>query len=69
MVQRGRPLQEVKDFLGHKSIVMTLRYAHLAPENLRTAASSLDGVLAPSTPAAHEPAPDMVPLVKVKVRA
>src|SRR5206468_11882497 len=45
MVQAGRPLQEVKDFLGHKTLAVTLRYAHLAPENLRKAASSLDGVL------------------------
>jgi len=58
MVQAGRPLQEVKDFLGHKTLAVTLRYAHLAPENLRRAASSLDGVLPSSlsTPKAHEPA-------------
>ena len=68
MVQRGRPLQEVKDFLGHKSIVMTLRYAHLAPENLRSAASSLDGIIL-STPAAHEPATSGTTLRKVEVNA
>jgi integrase len=56
MVQAGRPLQEVKDFLGHKTLAVTLRYAHLAPENLRKAASSLDAVLpCLSTPSAHEP--------------
>jgi integrase len=44
-VQRGVKLQEVKDLLGHKSLAMTLRYAHLAPENLRAAVSTLDGVL------------------------
>ena len=45
MVQAGRPLQEVKDYLGHKTLAVTLRYAHLAPENLRKAAASLDAVL------------------------
>jgi integrase len=55
MVQAGRPLQEVKDFLGHKTLAVTLRYAHLAPENLRKAASSLDSVLpCLSAPATHE---------------
>jgi len=62
MVQAGRPLQEVKDFLGHKTLAVTLRYAHLAPENLRKAAASLDGVLAPrlSAPRAHEPVTNAV---------
>jgi integrase len=33
MVQAGVPLNTVRDVLGHKSIAMTLRYAHLAPEH------------------------------------
>jgi len=37
LVQRGRPLVEVKDLLGHATLTMTLRYAHLAPEHLREA--------------------------------
>ena len=44
-VQRGASLHEVKDLLGHHSVAMVLRYAHLAPENLRSAVSRLDGVL------------------------
>jgi len=66
MVQRGRPLQEVNDFLGQQSIVVTLRHAHLAPENLRTAASSLDDVPL-STPAAHEPVASEIPPKKLEV--
>jgi len=52
MVQRGANLQEVKDVLGHSTLAMTLRYAHLAPEHLRKAVSALDGMLH-STTAAH----------------
>jgi len=44
-VQQGATLQEVKDLLGHSSLAMTLRYAHLAPERLRTAVSRLDGII------------------------
>jgi len=36
--------------LGHASLAMTMRYAHLAPEHLRTAVCRLEG-LASSQPA------------------
>lgn len=42
MVQQGVPLMEVRDVLGHSSIEMTERYAHLAPEKLRSAVGVLD---------------------------
>ena len=42
LVQAGVQLAEVRDLLGHGSIQMTERYAHLAPENIRAAVSRLD---------------------------
>lgn len=42
MVQQGVPLMEVRDVLGHSSIEMTERYAHLAPDKLRSAVGVLD---------------------------
>jgi hypothetical protein len=51
-VQRSASPHEVKDLLGH-SLVTVLRYAHLAPENLRSAVSRLDVVLAPTVEAQH----------------
>ena len=44
LAQRGRPLKEIQEVLGHKSFSMTLRYAHLSPMHLRTAVESLDGL-------------------------
>ena len=43
-------LKELQELLGHASLAMTMRYAHLAPEHLRTAVSRLEG-LASSQPA------------------
>lgn len=41
MVIAGIPLYEVSKLLGHSSLAVTSRYAHLAPENLRTAVDVL----------------------------
>jgi integrase len=42
LVQRGVPLNTVRDLLGHSSIAMSLRYAHLAPDQRREAVSKLN---------------------------
>ena len=39
----GVPLTEVRDLLGHTTVKMTERYAHLAPENVRAAVTLLEG--------------------------
>ncbi len=41
IVQAGKPLQSVKELLGHSSMAMTARYAHLAPAHLRDAVAAL----------------------------
>ncbi|MEE4277914.1 MAG: site-specific integrase [Halieaceae bacterium] len=43
LVQSGVPLTQVRDVLGHSTVTMTERYAHLAPDNIRTAVAALDG--------------------------
>lgn len=42
LVQRGVPILVVKEFLGHKAIQVTMRYAHLAPTNLIQARDALE---------------------------
>ncbi len=41
LVQRGVNLLTVKELLGHSTLVMVMRYAHLADDNLRSAVDSL----------------------------
>ncbi len=41
LVTNGVPLAEVRDLLGHTTIRMTEKYAHLAPENVRAAVETL----------------------------
>jgi integrase len=43
LVMAGVDLTTVKELLGHKSLVMTLRYAHLAPAHKVKAVRMLDG--------------------------
>jgi integrase len=43
LVSSGAPLPAVRDLLGHSTIAMTEKYAHLAPEAVRSAVALLDG--------------------------
>jgi integrase len=43
-MMRGASLKELQELLGHASLTMTMRYAHLAPERLKQAVSRLDGL-------------------------
>lgn len=44
MVQKGIPLNTVRDILGHSSLGMTLRYAHLAPDHQSEAMAAMDAL-------------------------
>jgi integrase len=52
LVQDGVPLDRVSKLLGHKSLTMTMRYAHLAPNQLHEDVARL---VSNSTPVAPEP--------------
>jgi integrase len=42
LVMRGVPIRAVQELMGHSTILMTMRYAHLAPEVTRDAVQLLD---------------------------
>lgn len=42
LVQAGVPIATVKEVMRHESIHTTMRYAHLAPENVRDAVATLE---------------------------
>ncbi|NWA03762.1 tyrosine-type recombinase/integrase [Pseudomonas gingeri] len=49
LVSSGVPLIEIRDLLGHSTIQMTEKYAHLAPTRVRNAVSVLDQPLSQSS--------------------
>jgi len=47
---RGGNLQALKEVLGHADLKMTLRYAHLAPEHLRSEMTKTERQLVDTQP-------------------
>jgi len=42
---RGVHIRALQELLGRKTLAMTQRYSHLAPEQLQNAVNLLDGVI------------------------
>lgn len=53
LVQSGVDLYVVKELMGHKTITMTMRYAHHYPESLRHGVDILDGFGQKNTQSGH----------------
>ena len=45
-VMRGETIKELQEILGHKTITMTMRYAHLSQEHKKKAVNLLNGLTA-----------------------
>jgi integrase len=48
LAMRGVPLKVIQELMGHATIDMTMRYAHLSPDTRREAVGVLDLPLAPA---------------------
>ena len=46
VLMRGGTLNDIQELLGHKTMTMTLRYAHLTQEHKRKAVNLLNGLTA-----------------------
>ncbi len=53
-VMRGGSIKELQEILGHKTMTMTLRYAHLSQEHKKKAVNLLNGLTAPKKPDCHK---------------
>lgn len=49
LVMAGVDIRTVQELLGHKTISMTVRYSHLAPQHQLSAVERLDGLSAEPT--------------------
>jgi integrase len=48
MVMRRASIKEAQEILGHKSLTITVRYAHLSQEHKKKAVNLLNGLTAPA---------------------
>ena len=55
LVMAGVDLMTIKELLGHKTLTMTLRYAHLAPAHAAKAVRILEEVMGSSAQKVHNP--------------
>jgi integrase len=54
IIMKGGTLKNVQELLGHKTMTMTLRYAHLTQEHKRKAVNLLNGLTALTKPMCHK---------------
>jgi site-specific recombinase XerC len=49
-MQEGVELNDVRELLGHKTMAMTLRYAHLSPKHQAKVVNILDRIMSQNPP-------------------
>ena len=61
LVMAGVDLRTVQELMGHKSITMTMRYAHLSPDHKRAAMAALESRFSEKSPADFHNTPEAGP--------
>ncbi|MFC1817127.1 site-specific integrase [Thermodesulfobacteriota bacterium] len=54
LIMKGGTLKDVQEILGHKTMTMTLRYAHLSQEHKKKAVNLLNGLTASEKSECHK---------------
>ena len=54
LIMKGGSIKDVQELLGHKTMTMTLRYAHLADDHKKTAVNLLNGLTASDSGSRHD---------------
>jgi integrase len=54
LVMKGGTLKDVQELLGHTTMTMTLRYAHLSHKHKKKAVNLLNGLTAPENDLCHK---------------
>ena len=62
----GVDIRTVQELMGHKTIAMTLRYAHLSPDHKRRAMDALENKFPAKSPASFHDTPVFTPLSEAK---
>lgn len=68
LVMAGVDLRTVQELMGHKNILMTMRYAHLSPDHKRMAMETLESRFPAKSPAIFHNTRPMVPSEEQKKR-
>ena len=68
LVMAGVELRTVQELMGHKNILMTMRYAHLSPDHKRTAMETLESRFPAKSPATFHNTRPMIPSEEQKKR-
>jgi site-specific recombinase XerD len=66
LVMAGVDIRTVQELLGHKTISMTLRYAHLSPDHKRKAMEALERWFSGKSHANFHDTPVLTPLLEMK---
>ena len=68
LTAKGAPISAVQALLGHSTIVMTMRYAHVAPSTLRTAIDLLNPRTAANADFGHPMGTQLFPAIQEATR-
>jgi integrase len=62
LIMKGGSIKDVQGLLGHKTMAMTLRYAHLSQDHKKIAVNRLNGLTASNPASRHDSVTGQMPV-------